>query len=147
MPTQGLNPGLLHCRQILYSLSPEGTPLQLGLASFLGPRLPQSLLPCLAVWRLVQVLQRGPVLGSGICSPRRSRAGSHASHDLISQEHDQCISPAGAAALIASSTEWSHFLRKCPWPSSRCFSVGLLPPGVESEVLINDGPASILPAE
>ena len=25
-PTQGLNPGLLHCRRILYSLSPKGSP-------------------------------------------------------------------------------------------------------------------------
>ena len=25
-PTQGLNPGLLHCRQILYRLSYEGSP-------------------------------------------------------------------------------------------------------------------------
>ena len=25
-PTQGLNPGLLHCRQILYHLSPQGHP-------------------------------------------------------------------------------------------------------------------------
>ena len=27
-PTQGLNPGLLHCRQILYSLSHQGSPLK-----------------------------------------------------------------------------------------------------------------------
>ena len=26
-PTQGWNPGLLHCRRILYQLSPEGSPL------------------------------------------------------------------------------------------------------------------------
>ena len=25
-PTQGLNPGLLHCRQVLYCLSPRGSP-------------------------------------------------------------------------------------------------------------------------
>ena len=27
IPTQGLNPGLLHCRQILYHLSFQGSPL------------------------------------------------------------------------------------------------------------------------
>ena len=27
-PIQGLNPGLLHCRQILYHLSHQGSPLQ-----------------------------------------------------------------------------------------------------------------------
>jgi len=27
LPTQGSNPGLLHCRQILYQLSHEGTPV------------------------------------------------------------------------------------------------------------------------
>ena len=27
-PTQGLNPGLLHCRQVLCQLSPRGSPLQ-----------------------------------------------------------------------------------------------------------------------
>ena len=26
-PTQGLNPGLLHCRQILYQLSHKGSPV------------------------------------------------------------------------------------------------------------------------
>ena len=26
-PTQGLNPGLLHCRQILYYLSHQGSPI------------------------------------------------------------------------------------------------------------------------
>ena len=26
-PTQGLNPGLLHCRQILYHLSHQGSPI------------------------------------------------------------------------------------------------------------------------
>ena len=29
-PTQGSNPGLLHCRQILYQLSHQGSPLFLG---------------------------------------------------------------------------------------------------------------------
>ena len=35
-PTQGLNPGLLYCRQILYHLSHQGSPriLQLGSLSF-----------------------------------------------------------------------------------------------------------------
>ena len=30
-PTQGLNPGLPHCRQILYHLSEEGIPVNLSL--------------------------------------------------------------------------------------------------------------------
>ena len=35
-PTQGLNPGLLHCRQILYQLSHKGSPriLEVGSLSF-----------------------------------------------------------------------------------------------------------------
>ena len=27
-PTQGLNPGVLHCRQILYQLSQQGNPIE-----------------------------------------------------------------------------------------------------------------------
>ena len=33
-PTQGLNPGLLHCRQILYHLSHQGSPVFFGTSSF-----------------------------------------------------------------------------------------------------------------
>ena len=32
-PTQGSNPGVLHCRQILYQLSPEGKPKNTGVGS------------------------------------------------------------------------------------------------------------------
>ena len=32
-PTQGLNPGLLHCRQILYQLSHKGNPKNTGVGS------------------------------------------------------------------------------------------------------------------
>ena len=35
-PTQGSNPGLLHCRQILYQLSYEGSPLALFYNSIYG---------------------------------------------------------------------------------------------------------------
>ena len=130
-PTQGLNPGLLNCRQMLYCLSPKGTPFTIGpgfLPETSSPSITRPLLGTL-------VLGSGSTAmpSSGVWSPRGIRAGSHASRDLVSREHDQCMSPAGAAALIASSTEWSRFLRKCLWPSSRCFSVGLLPPGIELE--------------
>ena len=33
-PTQGLNPGLLHCRQILYQLSHKGSPRKLELVAY-----------------------------------------------------------------------------------------------------------------
>ena len=33
-PTQGLNPGLLHCRQILYRLSYQGSPLYYTVSSY-----------------------------------------------------------------------------------------------------------------
>ena len=33
-PTQGLNPGLLHCRQILYQLSHKGSPRVLGWVAY-----------------------------------------------------------------------------------------------------------------
>ena len=32
-PTQGLNPGLLHCRQILYQLSYKGSPINVNIDS------------------------------------------------------------------------------------------------------------------
>ena len=31
-PTQGLNPGLLHCRQILYHLSYQGSPIYINVS-------------------------------------------------------------------------------------------------------------------
>ena len=36
-PTQGLNPGLLHCRQILYQLSHKGSPRILEWIAFPSP--------------------------------------------------------------------------------------------------------------
>ena len=42
-PTQGLNPGLLHCKQILYQLSHKGSPKIVGwvyCSSFRGPSQP-----------------------------------------------------------------------------------------------------------
>ena len=36
-PLQGLNPGLPHCRQILYSLSHQGSPTILGLVAIPSP--------------------------------------------------------------------------------------------------------------
>ena len=38
-PTQGLNPGLLHCRQILYHLSHEGSPNHIILLFKVSPRV------------------------------------------------------------------------------------------------------------
>ena len=35
--TRGSNPGLLHCRQILYQLSPEGSPRILVCVAYLSP--------------------------------------------------------------------------------------------------------------
>ena len=42
-PTQGLNPGLLHCRQILYQLNHQGSPSSEEISS-----LPRGL--CLDLW-------------------------------------------------------------------------------------------------
>ena len=39
-PTQGSNPGLLHCRQILYQLSHKGSTVQETLVQFLGQEDP-----------------------------------------------------------------------------------------------------------
>ena len=36
-PTQGLNPGLLHCRQILYQLSHKGSPRMLEWVAYPSP--------------------------------------------------------------------------------------------------------------
>ena len=36
-PTQGLNPGLMHCRQILYQLSHQGSPRILEWVAYLSP--------------------------------------------------------------------------------------------------------------
>ena len=45
-PTQGLNPGLLHCRQILYQLSHKGSPRILEWVAFLTQESNQGLLRC-----------------------------------------------------------------------------------------------------
>ena len=39
-PTQGSNPGLLHCRQILYQLSHQGSPRILKWSPWVGPGKP-----------------------------------------------------------------------------------------------------------
>ena len=38
---QGSNPGLLHCRQILYCLSHQGSPSEHKVTGFMTPSLPQ----------------------------------------------------------------------------------------------------------
>ena len=43
LPTQGLNPGLLHCRQILYQLSHQGSPRILEWVVIPSPRDPPDL--------------------------------------------------------------------------------------------------------
>ena len=46
-PTQGLNPGLLHCKQILYHLSHRGSPVKLGEGQRKAPlRVSQGDRPC-----------------------------------------------------------------------------------------------------
>ena len=46
LSTQGSNPGLLHCRQILYSLSPQGSPSEKSSTSVLKhtPRYKETVL-------------------------------------------------------------------------------------------------------
>ena len=63
-PTQGLNPGLLHCRQILYQLSQQGKPKNTGVDSlsllqqiFLIQKLNWGLLHCR--WILYQLSYQG----------------------------------------------------------------------------------------
>ena len=53
-PTQGLNPGLPHCRWILYQLSRQGSP---------RPRLPLKLLACLLSCQEQKVITVGPCEG------------------------------------------------------------------------------------
>ena len=57
-PTQGSNPGLLHCRQILYCLSHQGSPRILKWVAypfFRGYFWPRDLFlqDCLAIWGLL----------------------------------------------------------------------------------------------
>ena len=55
-PTQGLNPGLLHCRQILYHLSHQGSPLTLtSLDKCLFSECIKSLL-CMRVCQVTSVV-------------------------------------------------------------------------------------------
>ena len=63
-PTQGSDPGLLHCRQILYQLSHQGSPKILGVGSlsllqgiFLTQESNQGLLHCR--WILYQLSHQG----------------------------------------------------------------------------------------
>ena len=51
-PTQGLNPGLPHCRQILYQLSHQGSPRNPAGSSLnsTSPRLDSSLFPLAGLW-------------------------------------------------------------------------------------------------
>ena len=54
-PTQGSNPGLLHCRQILYQLSYKGSPQRI-----MSPKQQRSLLTvennhCLTAWFLAKM--------------------------------------------------------------------------------------------
>ena len=63
-PTQGSNPGLLHCRQILYKLSLKGSPLieeaifspLYFLASFVKDRVPISVWVYLWAFYLVPLV-------------------------------------------------------------------------------------------
>ena len=55
-PTQGSNPGLLHCRQILYQLSHQGKPKNTGVGSLSllqGIFPTQELNPCLPHYRWI----------------------------------------------------------------------------------------------
>ena len=72
-PTQGLNPGLLHCRQILYCLSYQGSPniaqlviIMLGLESRSHESEPRSQSSCPSA-------EGNVCSGEGRCHPRLSQ--------------------------------------------------------------------------
>ena len=68
--TQGSNPGLLHCRQILYHLSHQGS-LLIGISFFIFPRACDLQwgklgLPSKVVQLCTQVLRQGGIRGTGV---------------------------------------------------------------------------------
>ena len=64
-PTQASNPGLRHCRQILYQLSRKGSPLYLTLQRQLFLKFPNSLAPLFSMRssHLFQLCQTMPKTG------------------------------------------------------------------------------------
>ena len=82
-PTQGWNPGLLHCRQILYQLSHEGSPKNTGMGSlsllqriFLTQESNQGLLHCR------RILYQLSYQGSPIQGPSKAQFKYHLFHNI-----------------------------------------------------------------
>ena len=65
LPTQGLNPGLLHCRQILYHLSHQGSPFKIQSHLLFCP--PIKLIPQKFCWVFVVVVVVVVVVLSSHC--------------------------------------------------------------------------------
>ena len=83
-PTQGLNSGLLHCRQILYQLSHQGSP-------FLGqdPSFPVSEY-LFKVFPLPQRSSPHPFWGSNAVCPARLVSATNSSMKLFFTHPTQC---------------------------------------------------------
>ena len=91
-PTQRLNPGLLHCRQILYQLSHQGSPLlPLLLASY------QQTIGLKIYWAWPCPPEQDP----GLLTARTSQSGSF--HKPLT-------------SFIRGLTEWNHHHRKLTKP-------------------------------
>ena len=91
VPTQGLNPGLPHCRQILYQLSHKGSPgiLELGSLSLLQRIFPtrelnQGLLDCR--WILYQLSYQGIQLVFKAGSILQSIGSQRVRHDWVTEQ-------------------------------------------------------------
>ena len=91
VPTQGLNPGLPHCRQILYQLSHKGSPriLELGRLSLLQRIFPtrelnQGLLDC--SWFLYQLSYPGIQLVFKAGSILQSIGSQRVRHDWVTEQ-------------------------------------------------------------
>ena len=132
-PTQGTNPGLLHCRQILYQLSHEGSPRILEWVAFPFSRTssrPRSRtgVPCIAGGRFTNWAIRE--------AKQRPAAGPHASladcilHQTVAKPflpapHPQSLSfnastrltsTCGLTLLLSGQTSSAAPFLPLPWP-------------------------------
>ena len=125
-PTQGSNPGLPHCKQILYQLSHK------GLAN--GP---EGLLHC-SVWFVSSVLALSP----GTRWPPR-RGGLTCTHGKGSPYRQTSGGQAALSALVAASLSSAQDTFTPKWPTCAVFrSPDVVKQGIPSSVGAEEAPST-----
>ena len=97
-PTQGSNPGLLHCRQILYELSHPGSPIILewvvySFSSGIFPTQESNRDLLHYRWILYQLSYLGSPLNEYVISVNSPKRAEHPSKNLGSQKRQIIMSP------------------------------------------------------